>query len=71
MEIAGEAKMKQLLKDEFGGWPMLDNDSWNEAAFDPIQIQVQARKYGLRQIVSVYTDENPDDPKYEILGVNY
>ncbi len=70
MEVAGEDKLKEFVKDIYEGWPILGDDTWNAAAFDPIKTQVTSRSYGVRQIVDVYITTNPKDPKFSNLRVS-
>lgn len=69
-ELVGEDNLKILVETTFGGWPLLGENNWNPSDFDPIQIQVLSRSYGLNQIVSVYIDEDPDDPKAAVLAIS-
>jgi hypothetical protein len=71
MEIAGEDKLKEYVKTVYGGWPILGDEVWNEAAFDPIETQIVSRSYSIRQIVDVYITNNPKDPKFSNLRVTY
>jgi hypothetical protein len=58
-----------LVETTFGGWPLLGDNNWSPIDFDPIQIQVLSRSYGLNQILAIYIDEDPDDPKAAVLAV--
>ena len=46
LEAIGLEPLKNILKDKFGGWPVLEGDSWNESDFDWRELNYKFRRNG-------------------------
>jgi hypothetical protein len=60
-----------ILEEEFGGWPILKNNSNPTANETIIQKLVKIRKIGFKPLIDLHVTLNPKDPQSLMLKVNF
>lgn len=63
--------MSSILK-QFGGWPVIDGDSWDESKFDWLDLLIAFRKEGFSHDLFYDLSVTPDfrDNKRHIIDVS-
>ena len=58
-----------LIKHDFGGWPIVQDRSWTDAAFDMSSLLVTSRTYDDSILFGVETSPDPEKPTKPIIKV--
>ena len=56
IEVAGIEPVLSLINEEFGGWPILEDSSWNSSMFDFANLLLKLRQYNFDIIFRIGTD---------------
>ena len=69
IEQKGESNFLAILNDEFGGWPLIaDNSLKNSMTI--IERLVNMRRLGFKPFIDIHVTSNPKNPLTSILKVN-
>jgi hypothetical protein len=61
IETDGVEPVLEILKNEFGGWPILEGAAWNATTFNLSDILLKLRRYDNEIIFSVATATNQEN----------
>src|SRR5689334_14437927 len=61
IEMDGVEPVLSVVTNEFGGWPILLGDSWNESTFDLPNLLLKLRKYDNEIIYRIDTTTNQEN----------
>lgn len=71
IDTDGTDYILSVIKNEFGGWPILEGPSWNNESFNLIDLIIKLRKYNQNLIFRVVTatdDKNSTSYDIEVTG---
>jgi uncharacterized protein YjfI (DUF2170 family) len=64
IETDGVEPILSIIKNEFGGWPILQGASWNVSTFNLSDLLIKLRKYGDGIIYSVVTATSQENSSF-------
>lgn len=69
IEVTGEEKVLNFIKEELGGWGLLDPTMNRINVRRTYELMIKLYKNGFGSLFNFYTSSNPVDPNYALIKV--